>query len=220
MKPKAPLPKKGAAKTSSKKKTKSSAVAKKPAPALNPKQQRFVDEYLIDVNATQAATRAGYSKKTANEQGARLLAHASVRAAIQAGMDARAKTTGITAKRVLEQLERLVFFDIRTLYNEDGSLKAVHELSDEAATALVSVDTDEIFAGTGKERVAIGWSKKVRVADRVGSIQLAMRHLKMLTDKVAVGGDGDNPNPIPVANTAVQYSALRERMTKYSEAKS
>lgn len=45
---------------------------------LNAKQQRFVDEYLVDLNATQAAMRAGYSERTANEQGARLLAHVSV----------------------------------------------------------------------------------------------------------------------------------------------
>lgn len=72
--------------------------------ALTPKQARFVDEYLIDLNATQAATRAGYSGKTANEQGARLLANASVTAAITARQAERSERTEITQDRVLEEL--------------------------------------------------------------------------------------------------------------------
>lgn len=68
---------------------------------MTPKQKQFVKEYLIDLNATQAATRAGYSAKTANEQGARLLANVSVAQAVQKGMDERAKRTEITADYVL-----------------------------------------------------------------------------------------------------------------------
>lgn len=68
---------------------------------LTPKQERFCEEYLIDLNATQAATRAGYSAKTANEQGARLLANASVASKIDELKKARSQTTGITAERVL-----------------------------------------------------------------------------------------------------------------------
>jgi phage terminase small subunit len=73
--------------------------------ALTPKQEAFVREYLIDLNATQAALRAGYSAKTANEQGARLLANVSVSAAVQEAMDARAKRTEITADYVLEGIK-------------------------------------------------------------------------------------------------------------------
>lgn len=68
---------------------------------LTPKQQRFCEEYLIDLNATQAAIRAGYSAKTANEQGARLLANVSVQAFIDEGKKQRSAKTGITAERVL-----------------------------------------------------------------------------------------------------------------------
>lgn len=71
---------------------------------LTAKQQTFVREYLVDLNATQAAIRAGYSAHTANEQGARLLAKASVAAAVQAGMDERAERTGITSDYVLTSI--------------------------------------------------------------------------------------------------------------------
>jgi len=72
---------------------------------LTPKQKQFVAEYLVDLNATQAAIRAGYSVKTANEQGARLLAHVSVSAATKAAMDKRAAKAERTAAEVLKDIQ-------------------------------------------------------------------------------------------------------------------
>src|SRR5919197_2742959 len=90
---------------------------------LTPKQARFCAEYLIDLNATQAAIRAGYSPRTANEQGARLLAHVSIAAAISQAKQAQAERTGITADRVLQEIARLAFVDIRKLFDAEGRLK-------------------------------------------------------------------------------------------------
>lgn len=72
---------------------------------LSPKQQRFVEEYLIDLNATQAAIRAGYSEKTANEQGCQNLAKLNISTAIKKAMDSRAEKTSITAVKVLADIE-------------------------------------------------------------------------------------------------------------------
>lgn len=74
---------------------------------LNPKQQRFVAEYLKDLNATQAAIRAGYSERTANEQGSRLLANVSVREAVERGQGKIADKLELTAERVLQDLEEV-----------------------------------------------------------------------------------------------------------------
>ena len=71
---------------------------------LTPKQSAFVQEYLKDLNGTQAAIRAGYSKKTANEQAARLLANASVQAAVTKGREKLAAKAEVTAERVLNGL--------------------------------------------------------------------------------------------------------------------
>ena len=71
---------------------------------LTPKQAAFVQEYLKDLNGTQAAIRAGYSKKTANEQAARLLANASVQAAVTKGREKLAAKAEVTAERVLNGL--------------------------------------------------------------------------------------------------------------------
>lgn len=78
-----------------------------PAVKLTPKQEMFVLEYLKDLNATKAAERAGYSVKTANEQGSRLLANVSVASAIQAAMDKRAKDVELDATYVLEGIKRV-----------------------------------------------------------------------------------------------------------------
>lgn len=77
----------------------------KPKSALTARQQMFIKEYLVDLNATQAAIRAGYSSRTANEQGARLLANVSVKAAIEEGMNKRADQLGLDAYWVLKRLK-------------------------------------------------------------------------------------------------------------------
>lgn len=75
------------------------------SPALNPKQQRFVSEFVIDLNATRAATRAGYSPRTANEQGARLLAKASVAAAVKERQENINAALGVDAAYVIRGLK-------------------------------------------------------------------------------------------------------------------
>ena len=75
---------------------------------LTPKRKRFVEEYLVDLNATQAAIRAGYSPRTANEQAARLMTYASIKQAVQAAMDKRSEDLGITQKYVLATIKDTV----------------------------------------------------------------------------------------------------------------
>ncbi|MDH4581387.1 terminase small subunit [Pseudomonas sp. BN415] len=151
--------------------------------ALTAKQQRFVDEYLIDLNATQAAIRAKYSKNTANEQGARLLANVSVQAAIAERMKAREKRTEITQDMVLREYARIAFFDPRNLFNDDGTPKPITELDDDTAAALAGLDLQEVYEGYGDERVFIGYTKKYKVADKKGALDSVARHLGMFTAK-------------------------------------
>lgn len=153
---------------------------------LNPKQARFVAEYLVDLNAKQAAIRAGYSSRTAQVQGSRLLSKAKVADAIQVGQKAREERTRITQDRVLQELARLAFFDIRRLYNEDGSLKAPHELDDDTAAAVAQLESLEEYAGSGEDRALIGHTKKAKTFSKDAALSLAMRHLGMLNDKLTI----------------------------------
>lgn len=153
---------------------------------ITPKKQRFVDEYLVDLNATQAAIRAGYSAKTAHSQGPRLLDDVGVKELIAEAMAKRSESTKITAERVLQELGRVAFFDPRRLLNADGSPKPINELDDDTAAVLAGMDVQEEYVGVGDERRFVGYTKKVKMADKVAALSLAMRHLGMLTDKLEV----------------------------------
>lgn len=147
---------------------------------MTPKQARFVDEYLIDLNATQAAIRAGYSKKTAEWIGPQLLGKTHVSEAVSERMKAREQRTEITQDRVLKELARLAFLDIRKAFDENGNLKHVKDLDDETAAAIAGMEVSEINAGD----VQIGSLKKIKLSDKKGALELIGRHLRMWNDKL------------------------------------
>jgi len=155
---------------------------------VTPKQESFVAEYLIDLNATQAALRAGYSPKTAASQGERLLRNVEVTQALLVARKAREDRTQITQDRVLKELARIAFFDPRRLLDADGKPKPIQELDDDTAAVLAGMDISEEYEGSGEDRVFVGYTKKVKVSDKVGALSLAMRHLGMLKDKIEHSG--------------------------------
>ena len=145
---------------------------------LTPKQEAFVREYLIDLNATQAAIRAGYSPKWANRQAHTLIdKNRPIADAIQSALKKRNEKLDITADMVLRELARVAFSDARRLYNDDGSLKTPNELDDDTAAALAGIDTFEEFAGRGESRQIIGHTKKIHRWDKVKSLELLGKHL-------------------------------------------
>lgn len=166
---------------------------------LTAKQQRFVAEYLVDLNATQAATRAGYSARNADKIGSQLLGKTRVSDAVAFAMKARESRTLITQDRVLQELGRIAFFDIRRLYTEDGNLKKPHELDDEAAAVLAGIDTVTTSLGGDDDAVSLT-TKKAKVFDKTAALTLAMRHLGMLKDKTEITGSGGAPFMPPVIN--------------------
>jgi phage terminase small subunit len=112
------------------------------SPLLNPKQERFCQEYIIDVNATQAATRAGYSVKTANQQAARMLANANIQARIAELQTQRQDRTQLTQDEVFESLgsiARANVEDFLTIENEEIKLKNFSEIGREKLGAIQSV---------------------------------------------------------------------------------
>ena len=151
--------------------------------SLNDKQRRFIDEYLLDLNATQAAIRAGYSERTANEQGSRLLAKVNIQNEVKKRMGDREKRTEITQDMVLEELAKLAFLDIRRAFNPDGGLMAVHELDDDTAAAVAGLEVIEMNGENGKTCRL----KKVKLSDKRAALELIARHLGMFNDKLNLG---------------------------------
>lgn len=160
---------------------------------LTPKQEMFVKEYLIDLNATQAAIRAGYSEKTARAIANENLTKPYIQEAIQKAMQQRSKRVQITADRVLEEYARIAFFDPRKLYNDDGTPVDLSQLDEDTARAVVSLDVYEEFTGFGENREQIGVTKKYKVADKVRALDSLAKHLGILTDKVEMSGAGGGP---------------------------
>jgi len=161
------------------------------------RQEKFCNEYLIDLNATQAAIRAGYSNKTADTQGPRLLQNVGVRAYIDAEIAKQSRRTGINADRVVKELARVALIDPTKVINMDNAtVKDDASKDDTAAISSVRVKTSKGVGGDSVER-------EIKLNDKLKALELLGRHLGMFNDKLDVTGgvpvqiidnipDGDN----------------------------
>ena len=145
---------------------------------LTPKQAMFVAEFLVDRNATRAAIAAGYSEKTAEAAGSRLLRNVKVSAAITERNARRVEKLDITIERTARELAKLSYFDPGRLFDEHGKLKPVAELDEVTRAAVESVEVDP---ETGRIK-RIVMAKKGQNLERLG------RHLGMFMDKVEHSG--------------------------------
>lgn len=144
---------------------------------LTPKQRTFVSEYLVDLNATQAAIRAGYSKKTAGTMAQRLIAKSHIREAIKAAQSRREKRTEITQDRVLNELARVAFGNPRAVmsWGPGGlTLRNSADLTEDEA-ALVA----EVRETTTKD----GGSLALKTHDKMKALELLGKHLGMFDRK-------------------------------------
>ena len=153
---------------------------------LTAKQQRFCDEYLIDLNATQAAIRAGYkaSKKSTFEVlGYQLLQKPSVREEIERKMAERSKRTGTSQDRVIQELARIAFLNPQKLINpDDASVRPDATEDDLACIQSVKVKTMNGDKGYSEER-------EIRLNDKMKALELLGKHLGMFKDKVEMDTD-------------------------------
>jgi len=158
------------------------------------KRDLFVREYLIDLNATKAAERAGYCKRTARSQGARLLTNVDIQNEIQEAMDRRAEKVGITAERVLNELALLGFanmLDYIKVGPNGSALVDLSKLTRDQAAAIGEITVEEFTERTGQDENGRPIFESVRrtrfklTDKRVALVDLG-RHLKLFTDKMQV----------------------------------
>ena len=155
---------------------------------LTAKQQRFVDEYLTDLNATAAAIRAGYSEKTANQQGPRLLVNVGVAAAIAKAMEERSERVQADADWVLQQAVEVVKLDIADIMDDVGAIKPVKEWPSAWRKMLAGADVQHLYEGSGRNRKRVGEIVKLRFLDRLKALEMVGRHVNVqaFKDKVEV----------------------------------
>ncbi|HHH9302199.1 terminase small subunit [Pseudomonas aeruginosa] len=145
--------------------------------ALTKKQRLFVDEYLLDLNATQAAIRAGYSTRRATEIGYQLLQRPEVAQAIQAAMAERSKRTEVEADYVIRRLREIDEMDVLDILEDDGSFRSIRDWPKAWRQFLSGIEIAELFEGRGDDRRIAGVLRKVKWPDKLRNLELLSRHV-------------------------------------------
>lgn len=176
--------------------------------ALNDKQRLFVAEYLKDLNATQAAIRAGYSERTAGSQGQRLLKNVEIQAAISEANESRIESVEIDATYVLKRLVEIDQMDVLDILNDDGGIKPVSEWPTVWRQSLSGLDVAELWEGRGEDRDEIGILKKIKWPDKVKNLELLGKHIDVQAFKENVNANVSGTcaiMPVPTADSAEEW---------------
>lgn len=152
---------------------------------MTKKQKRFAEEYLIDLNATQAAIRAGYSVKTAQEQASRLLSNVMVQQAIAKRMAERSKRTGVNQDRVVLELAKMAFVNPSDVIDTNTG-KVLQNASDDDLACIQSVKVKKTTKGK-----SVIEEREVRFYDKTKALEKLGQHLGMWSDKIDMNVDMD-----------------------------
>lgn len=146
---------------------------------MTKKQKRFVEEYLIDLNATQAAIRAGYSPLTARDIGCENLTKPNIQEAIDKAIAERSRRTGVNADRVVRELAKIAFVNAGEVVDFDTAI-LMDKISEDDMAAIQSIKV-KTFGEDGVER-------EVKLADKLKALELLGKHLGLFKDKVELDG--------------------------------
>ena len=178
---------------------------------LTPKQSRFIEEYLIDLNGKQAAIRAGYSAKTAEAQAARLLRYVKVQQALQTAIEARTKRTEITADRVMVKLARIAFANMRDYWPKEGETLDLHRLDQDRTAAVEELTVVETVRGGVLHR-----RTRLKMHDKLAALTNLARHLGMFSNqRVAEGSIEHRVMRMTPAERVACAEQLLENARKY-----
>lgn len=164
---------------------------------MTPKQQRFIQEYALNPNATEAAIKAGYSEKTASEMGYENLNKPQIKAAIKELLDKDLTKVGMTRERVMQEYARLGTFDVRKLYDAEGKMIPIHKLDDDTAAAIGGVD----IAYNGEKTV----TTKIKVSDKKAALDSVAKIHGMFVEKHEHSG----PDGQPIETISSNDAAMR-----------
>lgn len=150
---------------------------------LTAKQKRFANEYIIDLNATQAAIRAGYTSKYANTNANKLLQNTTLAEYIQGLMDERSRRTLVTQDKVVNELANIAFADISSFLKVENNQVEVFDTDSIQHEMLAAIA--EIKEGN--------YGISIKLHDKLKALELIGRHLGMFKDKLEVTADVNNP---------------------------
>lgn len=181
---------------------------------LTEKQSRFVDEYLIDFNATRSY-KAAYpnckSDNTARTESCKFLAKPNIQEEVMKRKARLKEKVQITQEMVINEYKKIAFFDPRKLFNDDGTARDISQLDDDTAAALAGLDVSENWEFDEDEgkRVKNGYTKKYKISDKKGALDSLARHLGMFTDKIQIEGELNVTSPADEINSRIAGIAER-----------
>jgi phage terminase small subunit len=183
----------------------------KPDPVkLSAKEFQFCQEYLIDLNGTQAAIRAGYSQKTAAVIAYENLRKPHIAACIGELMKERTKRVQWDADKMFTALAGEADADIADLYDENNCFKPVREWPLVWRMGLVNgVETNELWEGTGKDRELVGQVVKVKFTERLKVKELLGKHTDVQAFKDRI--DVDHSDPLSRLYEQIAGTGIRPR---------
>ena len=158
-------------------------------PELDGRRELFAREYLKDLNASQAAARAGYSPDRARKTGSDLLAVEEVQQRIAELSADRNNELKIEARDVLLELYRMLTADVAQAFDDDGNVKPIHEIPIDLRRTIAGFDCEEEYQGRGEAREYIGRLKKVKFWSKEKAAELLGKHLALFKDVLKVEGD-------------------------------
>lgn len=165
--------------------------------ALTDKQEMFCREYLIDLNATQAAIRAGYSEKTANRIAAQLLSKLDIQNSIAQLKAQRNEQVNIDAAYVLRRLVEIDQMDVLDILTDSGELKAVRNWPLTWRTTLSGMEVMEM-SGEGNTAALL---KKIKWPDKVKNLELLGKHIDVSAFKEMVDHKSSDGSMTPKPTT-------------------
>lgn len=183
-------------------------------PPLTARQKAFVDNYLIDLNGTQAAIRAGYSANSANEQAYDLLARPHIAAAVERGKAQRAARVGVTQEQVLQEMALLANSSIEHYkITDDGYLAPTEDAPEGVMRAIQSVKRRKMVRESQDGSITITYEIEFKLWDKPTPLKLMGRHTGLFPNRVEVTGK----NGAPIELTALSSEQLQDRARQLAE---
>lgn len=149
---------------------------------LSDRQKRFADEYLIDLNASQASIRAGYSA-VSHSAGRKNLANPKIRKMIDEKLAVLSRRTGVNRERVIRELARIAFANIKNVV-DIKTMSVMDGITEDDTAAIAAIKVKSIPSKYGD-----GYELEVRMCDKLKALEMLGRYFGMFTDNIHMSGE-------------------------------
>lgn len=182
---------------------------------LTLKQETFCRKYVELLNAAESF-RQSYpvAKWTSNSiyvASCRLMANAKIRLRIAQLVEQGARAASVTPEKIISEYAKIAFLDPRRVFDEKGYLKPIADLDDETAAAIAGIDHEDIYEGSGQDRVQVGVLKKIKLSDKRAALADLAKCMGMFIDRSEISGPGGGPIEVEIA---ARLAAGRARLAK------